>query len=389
MLSRKIVKTFFSLTFAETFLRFSKFLFFLLLANSVDVESFAQYNYLVSIFAIIFVISDLGIGRIVTKNLSKDPNFYYSSLLWFRISFFLILDFFAFLLLGSEIYLFFALSSIFFLDAVSDMFYSIYRAKGIFFKESRIKFYLALSYTFTSILFVFINVLSLSQALSIVFLCYLLILFNISDDLDINFSFQKKNIFGGFSKEGFILLASSIFTIAYLRIDIIMIEYFLHVENISIYAIGAKVIELAMILPMVISTILLPKMSKTKSFNKNKLIYQIFLGIVLTSVFYILSPLIITIFFSSYQKAISLIQILSFGLVFIMINNYIFTAFIANTTSKYYLYTTAFMLISNLLLNSIFIPIYGINAAAYTTIFTEFLGSVMAIYIFKRLTAKK
>ncbi len=383
-----LLKTFLSLSSAEMALRAGRFLFFLLLANTLESKVFGEYIYLISLFTLIFVISDFGFSKLITKELSKRSHYDVYSPLIFRLIFFITLTLITFIFLHQSTLLILVLGFMFFLDAIAEMLYSIYRAQGKFHYEAAIKRLLSLSYLLVTLMLYLKIEISLAVTLFIIIFFYLLILVPHHKNIPtskISFKFLKH-----VHKESFILLSAAILTIAYLRIDIFMIEYFLDLTQLSTYAIASKIIELSMILPMVISSILLPQMVKSKKIKKTHILQHFTIGIIVASIFYLVAPYLTELLFPTYHQSTELIKILAIGLPFLMINNYIFTAFIAHDLSKFFLFTTAFMLLSNGFLNYLYIPTFGLQAAAYSTLFTEFVGALIALALLPKLhTARK
>jgi O-antigen/teichoic acid export membrane protein len=282
---------------------------------------------------------------------------------------------------------FFAIVALLFAtDALFELQYSVYRGKGEFEKEAYLKLFIAFIYLALTFCIYYYSLALLDSLLFLALFYSLFALFSL---------FRMKNLLKpkldfsllSYHENWFILLAS-IFTIAYLRIDILMIEYFLSPKEVAIYSIAAKIVEVAMVLPFVISNIFLTKIINENSSNFKPLFVQILLGIFVSLLFFVTSPYLIRLFFNSYEMSIILIKILSLGLVFVMANNYIFTLFLAKNSAKKFFYVTFFMFMANFILNAIFIPRYGIEASAWTTIATEAFGFFVAIKFFMEFQAK-
>ncbi|MBL0707802.1 MAG: polysaccharide biosynthesis C-terminal domain-containing protein [Sulfurimonas sp.] len=385
MLPRSATKILFTLSSAEMFLRAGKFVFFLLLAKLLTPELFGDYIYFTACFALVFVLSDFGISKIITKELSSDKEFDLLPLFWMRLLLLVVATAILFIILQRGYALVSLVGVLFFLDAISEMFYSIYRAREEFFIEGKIKFFIASAYLFSSALLYFYQSIDAYSALVIVAVLYGAIVLPYFKHLEIKLVPLKYKVVKLLFGEGFVLVLGAVFTIAYLRLDLFMIEYFLSSSSVASYGVSSKVIELAMIFPIVISTFLLPNMIKSKQFNSHGIFQQLILGLVIGAIFIVTAPYMLGLFFPNYDDAVVLVQILSVGIVFLMINNYLFTGFIAHKKSIYYLYTTSTMLIANALLNTIYIPLYGIEAAAYTTVFSELLGMLVALYLYIKL----
>lgn len=384
---------FFSLTISEFFLRGSKFLFFLALTNFYSQDVVSEYGYFTALFSILFVLSDFGYQTYLTKELSQNKSFskYIESIniALFRVIFFIIVSFVPlvyYLFTTKKFFLYIFL--LFLIDTIASMNFTFYRAYGKYYKEIKLKFMLGVVFVFTSCLTFFgLSIYILFSFLTLVSLVYALYEANYIQKKYFYFfyhSFSLKNIFISLEKSLFIFLAS-IATITYLRIDILILEWF-NLENAVIYyTIASRVLELTLVIPAMISAFLLPRLVQMDTHNHRKeLLKHFIIGVGVMLLFLLLSNSIITLLFPKYTQTTLILNILLFSIPFMLLNNYGFTFFVAKNLSKYYFFITFVMLISNLTLNIIFIQEYGYKAAAYTTLGTEFLGSLMGIYILKR-----
>lgn len=383
---------FFSLTISELFLRGSKFLFFLVLTNFYGQSVVYEYGYFTALFSIVFVFSDLGYQTYLTKEFTSKVSLSKTieniNLSIFRILFFIIVS------LSILIYYFFTQKEFYFyifmlfiVDAILAMSFSFYRARDYINKEILLKFQIGSVFILISILGLFhLDIHFLFLLLAIV-----LIVTSSVNSLIIKWSylqlfikrFSFTHIFDSLKNSAYIFLAS-LATIVYLRIDILMLEWFGLVDGVVYYTIASRVLELTLIVPSMIAALLLPKLTQQTATNiKKDLLNQFAIGVGVMILFLLISHIIITLLFPKYLQTITILNILLLSIPFMLINNYGFTYFVAKDISKKYFIITLLMCISNIVLNLIFIPLYGYEAAAYTTLFTEALGAMIVLYILK------
>lgn len=384
---------FFSLTLSEFFLRGSKFLFFLILTNFYSSSVVHEYGYFTALFSILFVLSDFGYQTYLTKELSQHKSLsqYIQSIniAFSRVSFFLIISLvplFYYFFTDKKFFLFIFL--LFFVDAIVSMSFAFYRANGTYHKEINLKFIMGFIFILTSCLgFLGFDIYIVFSFLIIVLLSYSLYEASYIQRKYMSYflsSFSLKSIFTTLDKTLFIFLASFA-TIAYLRIDVLMLEWFGLADGVIYYTIASRVLELTLVFPAMISALLLPRLAKTAHHHHQKeLLQQFFIGVAVMLLFLLVSNFIISILFAKYTQTIAVLNILLFSIPFMLLNNYGFTFFVAKNISKYYFIITIVMLLLNCILNIIFIQMYGYISAAYTTLATEIFGSFMVIYILRK-----
>ena len=100
----------------------------------------------------------------------------------------------------------------------------------------------------------------------------------------------------------------------------------------------------------------------------------------------IFSHFIIQLFYSSrYEESIPVLKVLSVGILAFGLNN--LTGIILNGIGMYktVMYITLFGLLVNVILNILFIPKFGIMAAAAITVITEYFVFFFEFYYLKKI----
>ena len=395
---KEILKNSFILSISEVLLKLSKLISFVVIANVYSVEYLGIFNYIVSFLLVFFIIGELGINTYITTEQSKLRNFPNPNIMAIGIFKILIvfvmmlLSFCMYFLLGNEneiIMLF--VSWLVFSGTILTMIYSFYRAVDkykyeFYFKIVQSTIYCTISflvYYWYEINFIyFIATISLCNLFLSLYSLY--ILTNFKFYFINSILYIKKNFLNNF-KHILPIFLTTVFTTLYFRIDIIMIESLIGIQSVGYYSVAYKLIEGAMVIPLMLGVIFLSKLSTQKRDMKKDLLLHFILGLIIFIAFYYTVSIIIDILFAdTYQPAVKIAQILSFSIIIMSINTYLFNYFIANKNTYINVKITLIMLLLNLILNLIFIPIYGMSAAAYTTVGTELVGMIALLYYVKR-----
>ena len=186
------------------------------------------------------------------------------------------------------------------------------------------------------------------------------------------------------------ILAQNIFNSS----DITMIGLFKDDYSVGLYSASVKITNLIAQVVASLVWVILPKMSKLFEDNNyakiNEFLKKI-LNVLLTigipcaiGTIMLSSDLIEIIAGSSYVGASASLKILMISLIFNLIGEYYLGNMILlpSKNEKLFMKLCCVSTIVNLALNFIFIPIYGINAAACTTMFSTFL-LMMMLYVTK------
>jgi O-antigen/teichoic acid export membrane protein len=398
---QKLLKNSFVLSVSEMLLKLAKFIVFVVIANVYSVEYLGLFNYIVSFLLIFSIIGELGINAYITTEQSKLKAFPDAGILSvgiFKIVTVLVMFCFAFIIYtimdsGNKLLLT-LVAILIFSDAILTLVYSFYRAVNRFKYEFYFKTMQAFIYGFTSfwmyyhselgfIYFIaFIAVLNILLAL---FSLYKLTNFQLY--VKDSFFYIQKNFMGHFKYILPIFLAT-VFTTLYFRIDIIMLESMVGIESVGYYSVAYKLIEGAMVLPLMLGVVLLPKLSNNRKNVKQDISVHFMLGLVIFVLFYFSVAYVIDFFLTNnYILSVDTAKILSYSIVIMSINTYMFTYFVAKKKSYINVKVTFVMLILNLILNYIYIPVYGMKAAAITTVATELIGMFALIYYMKKYYA--
>ena len=175
----------------------------------------------------------------------------------------------------------------------------------------------------------------------------------------------------------------------YRKIDQVMLFNMTTESEVGNYAVAVKLIDVIYIFPIVIISSIFPyliSIYKNNDLFKEKilLIYRSisFFSIIAILFFYITGgELIHLLYGEAYENSINVFAILIFGILFQSFSHLNGRWILLKNYQIFSMYRTIFGSILNIILNYIFIPKYGINGAAYSTILTLFFSVFLFYFI--------
>jgi len=200
----------------------------------------------------------------------------------------------------------------------------------------------------------------------------------------IKLEFHKK-ILCSLLKESLPVGIAGLIVVAYLRLDILMIGWYIGEKGVGEYAAAYRITEPFLLIFSSFSISLYAHLSlKKTAVDREKAKRTLFIilvpliasGIVIAGTLFIFSREIIQLLSPAYMTSLGALMILSWAIVFKAINPQL-TAFI-NARGRFSLITVIAMgnLALNIVLNTILIPKYGINGAASAVVITEFFNTL-------------
>ncbi len=175
----------------------------------------------------------------------------------------------------------------------------------------------------------------------------------------------------------------------YSRGDSLIIRYTLNNVALSMYSISYRYLESLSLLPTALMHNLFPISAQKKGLTASHIKKIIFLMTVIGCVvgffiFYNSQLLIVGLFGKSYQQAVPVMHILSLVLILFFINAPIATVVQSSSHLKQFLPFGIANTLVNIILNLIFIPLYGIVASAWIMLITESVGLIINIVFIKK-----
>lgn len=181
-----------------------------------------------------------------------------------------------------------------------------------------------------------------------------------------------------------ILFANSVASVIYLNSDITMIGFLIDDGATGVYTVSTKIYSMIKALINALVMVTVPRFSYYLAHDM-KDEYRHTLSRIFASLFVITLPIMIGLYLeaykilevvagSSYYSGESVVRILSLAIFFATMSCFFsYGILLPNRLEKYFLLSTSVAAISNVSLNFIFIPIWGINGAALTTLLAEII----------------
>ncbi|WP_155866697.1 flippase [Colwellia sp. PAMC 21821] len=175
------------------------------------------------------------------------------------------------------------------------------------------------------------------------------------------------------------LIISSIVVTVYMKIDIIMLKEFLGEYEVGLYAASSRISELWYVVPVLVTSSLFPAILNAKKTDENiynnrvRNLYKILIWMAIAlsiTVTLIGAYLMEFLYGSGYEGAADILIIQIWSSVFIgllMVSN---KWLLAENKTKFIFIRGSAGAVINVGLNYIYIPIYGVQAAAYTSLIT-------------------
>ena len=179
----------------------------------------------------------------------------------------------------------------------------------------------------------------------------------------------------------FPLGAAIIINLLYDRIDLLLVSKLTNFTESGIYNAGYSIFKAS---ALGFSFILNKGFTEFSEIKNNRVLFRHFIlkyskiilviCIILNLILFLLPDILVMFFYSTkFESSGFILKILSFSLIGMGLNNLFGTALNGNGNYKTVMYITLSALLINILLNLIYIPIYGIKAAAIITVITEWL----------------
>jgi len=206
----------------------------------------------------------------------------------------------------------------------------------------------------------------------------------------LKFSFDKAKYFLG---KSWMIMLGALFAIIYLKIDQIMLKWMIGNESVGIYAVASSLSEVWYFLPAIIVSSLFPKIIEMKEKNDdnyNKRLQQLFdflfsmAFILAIFVSFIASDLILFLYGQKYEESGIILSIHIWAGVFIFMRALFSKWIIIEDVLIFSLITQGLGALTNVFLNFILIPEYGIYGAAIATLLSYAMASYFALYFNKR-----
>jgi O-antigen/teichoic acid export membrane protein len=206
----------------------------------------------------------------------------------------------------------------------------------------------------------------------------------------LQFKFSKAKILLG---QGWMIMLGAVFTMVYLKIDQIMIRWLIDVEEVGVYSVATKLSEAWYFIPTVIVSSLFPKLLELRKKDEIQFksrfqqlfdflfIMALMLAIIVT---FIAQPLIDFLYGTAYEEAAIILSIHIWAGVFIFMRAAFSKWILVEDAIAFSMITQGSGALSNIILNVIFIPLYGGIGAAIATILSYAMASYFSLFFYKK-----
>jgi O-antigen/teichoic acid export membrane protein len=375
----------------------------ILLARYLGTEKYGELNYVRSFIGMLMGLSTLGMGGIlvrefVEKNSTKNEVF--STSLILRLIggtvLFLFVLFYSYFFEKKDtvVYTFWILgfTTIFQAFTVFEAYYKAHLESKIIAKA---KFYMVIFSLLTKIVFVYFEAdyIYFVWGISLEIYIYIFVFLKKNsrqlffESKKINFAYSKLLL-----KSSYPFLLSGAMIAIYMKIDTIMIHHFLTDKEVGLYSVAVRVMEMFIFLPAIFSDSFFPKiLNDKKNYQKYKNLFQVLFNLNVLimlglSVFLsIFSEIILTLLFSEqYVMSATVLRINAFSLVFIGLGVSSSKYFISENIENFVIRRSFWGSLINIFLNIIFIPRYGIEGAAISSVISYSVSGFFVHLFYKK-----
>lgn len=376
---KKIIDAFFG---KVLFILFS-LLFSLIVTRLYGIETFGEYTFAFTIVSILMILSKAGLdnGLIYSIPKTKDKYISLSLLVNFIISVLVIIISF---IAVEEEYIRYLLPLIWLLS-MEQIFFGIYRAEGKIREFYFINGFLSMIVRvgLVLILFFFWGDSPFTLALAV----YISLIFsNIVYFIQNKRKIKKIEFDKSFLLYSFPLVLANLLGVLMVKIDIVMLGILSTKENVGIYQIVGQVTSAVSLILIVFSTVFAPKISEFYHQNNFDGIRNLYtkatrvlssIGILSTVILIIFSNYFLSLFGQAAVEGSMALIYLSLGQLINISVGSVWTMMAMTGRPKLQLYANIIAFTTNITLNFILIPKYGIEGAAISTMITHFIINII------------
>ena len=189
------------------------------------------------------------------------------------------------------------------------------------------------------------------------------------------------------------LILSGIIISIYMKIDQVMIKEFMGNADVGIYSAAVRLSEAWYFIPTIICSSLFPAIinarikSRELYMSRLQRLYNlmVLLGVVIIlPVLFLSDPLIYFLYGEEFNQSAAVLNIHILGSVFVFLGVANQKWFISENFQAYNIICLGLGMVTNIGLNVLLIPKYGILGAAYATLISQFVASVLAPLFFRK-----
>ncbi|MFC3033092.1 flippase [Pseudoalteromonas fenneropenaei] len=189
------------------------------------------------------------------------------------------------------------------------------------------------------------------------------------------------------------LALSGFASIIYLKIDQVMIAYYLNHKAVGEYAAALKFSELWFVFPTIVANILMPKLVnlykrdrfKFWDFQRKLITLSTVSSLLLITIFALsANSLIFYIYGTEYSNSALILKVHITATLFIFFRAFLSKWLILSRNYNLSLYSHCLGAVVNIILNALLIPTYGTVGAAVASVIAYFVSSILFLFLFER-----
>ncbi len=358
-------------------------------------SDFGLLSYALSIISILYPVATLGLDAILFRNIIKDKENEktliktgYITRLVAGVSLFVLTSIMVYFYSDDKVFIWMIIILAFGMIINAFSIYKEYFAAHVQNK------YIAISSIISNILSTLLKILFIFTKLGVVWFALAFIIQKIFNIASLKYFYNKKsnnNNTGSYDKklakqmlnDSWPLIFTSFTGLLYMYTDQILIEYYLDVMQVGLYAVAVKLVMFVYVIPSTISNIIYPKiMELHKNLETSKFLLKVekiyfvnlLIAVMILGFFLLFGEwLILFLFDDAFLSSVDVLLIYAYGLIFVFFGANNNKLLMLDNLQKLMLGRNIFGLGVNFLLNILLIPLYGIKGAAIATVLTEIM----------------
>ncbi|RPF00122.1 flippase [Vibrio crassostreae] len=221
--------------------------------------------------------------------------------------------------------------------------------------------------------------------------CLAYLFFNVKSGLNVKFGFVDKDKIKELIKNGSPLVLSAFGAIIYIKSDVFIIGYLMDNHSVGIYSAATRFVEVLYVLPVIIVSSYFPNIighrgkDTEEKFTRNFLSILFYIGSSFSMLLVLLAPFLVDFLLgSAFVQSKTVLIYYSLTLPLVFLRAFLSKWIISQGFYSVSLYTQLCGAISNIVINFILIPIWGLNGAIVATGLSMLMASVFSLYFLEK-----
>jgi len=203
---------------------------------------------------------------------------------------------------------------------------------------------------------------------------------------------------GSVLKESWPFAFAALFHLIYFQSDIIILKYIKGDQSAGYYSVAFMILTAVLIFPSVVyQKVLLPRLHRWahddrdkfhSAYKKGNFIMAV-MGVIAMSLTWLLAPILIPLLFGNkYEYSVVILNVTALSIPILFVASSVGAVLVTKENMKIKVKIMFFVAVFNLVLNIMFIPIYGELGAAVTTVVSNFMLLIGYYYVSEKIIFK-